>query len=169
MQNAYFNVDKFDLTPAAQKALDADIVDIRARLAEDPHKKFRIRGHASDTGGLGHNGELSASRAKAIKDYMVKNGVPEDALITEADGITDQEVKTGHGVEEGRNRRGTITEEGPSTTPAAATTSVAATGGGPGTQTAAAGSKPPSLPPAPPPPSYSHTAQTVLTGASPSM
>jgi len=57
-------------------------------LAEPRIKKIRIEGHASADGNDAHNLDLSARRARAVRQYFVTKGVPEGKLISEGYGET---------------------------------------------------------------------------------
>jgi outer membrane protein OmpA-like peptidoglycan-associated protein len=60
-----------DLAPRMLARLDAD-----ARwLAANPGKSITVEGHASQVGSAELNQALSESRANAVKDYLVQQGV----------------------------------------------------------------------------------------------
>jgi outer membrane protein OmpA-like peptidoglycan-associated protein len=57
------------------------ILDVVAKtLKSRPHGKLEVAGHASAEGDAAHNQELSASRAKAVRDWLIFRGVPGESL-----------------------------------------------------------------------------------------
>lgn len=57
-------------------------------LLKKPEWQLKISGHTDNVGKAPANMKLSEKRAKAVKAYLVKKGVPEDRLITEWYGQT---------------------------------------------------------------------------------
>ncbi|MBL4604581.1 MAG: OmpA family protein [Flavobacteriaceae bacterium] len=49
---------------------------------------FVVEGHADNTGGVSLNEKLSAKRAAAVRDYLVKNGVDASRLTSKGYGMT---------------------------------------------------------------------------------
>jgi outer membrane protein OmpA-like peptidoglycan-associated protein/tetratricopeptide (TPR) repeat protein len=51
-----------------------------ASMRANPHVRVKISGHTCVVGTVSHNQTLSESRAKAIRDYLVQNGIPTNRL-----------------------------------------------------------------------------------------
>ena len=79
------------------------------RLAEylitESGSKFEIAGHTDSDGSDDANLQLSNDRAKAVKDYLIKRGVPAIQLI--ANGYGEKEPIADNSTKEGKakNRR----------------------------------------------------------------
>ncbi|WP_438020559.1 OmpA family protein [Sorangium sp. So ce315] len=62
-------------------------------------KKIAIEGHASSDGADDHNMKLSDRRAKAVMEYLVQHGIPQDMLTAKGFGetkpIADNETEEG--------------------------------------------------------------------------
>jgi len=77
LHNVYFLFDKTDLKSESRKPLDK-LVKI---LDENPEiKKVRIEGHTDTRGSNAYNKRLSAGRARAVKTYLVENGISKDRI-----------------------------------------------------------------------------------------
>lgn len=70
-RRVYFEFNKADLTPAARRNLD----DLARRLSKAQDvASASISGFADRIGASDYNVQLSARRAAAVRDYLVKNG-----------------------------------------------------------------------------------------------
>lgn len=69
---------------------------------------IQVDGHADRSGPNGYNDNLSFERAKAVREFIVANGIEENKVIIEGHGERTPEVDTADGVREQRNRRVTI-------------------------------------------------------------
>ncbi len=71
LEGVHFEFDKSDITPTAVPILD--------RVAESmnayPEAFFEIAGHTDSVGTFAYNFLLSARRAAAVRDYLIKRGV----------------------------------------------------------------------------------------------
>lgn len=88
--------------PAENKA----VLDLAAeKLAQMPNAKLKITGHTDNTGNYKSNKALSDRRAKAVHDYLVTKGVPDEQL--ETFGASSDEPVASNATEQGRfqNRR----------------------------------------------------------------
>jgi outer membrane protein OmpA-like peptidoglycan-associated protein len=81
--DAFFELDRATLQPAAKAALDTAIARIKASGFEG---NLRITGHTCDLGPDAHNLRLSQRRANAVRDYLVTQGLPAERLIAEGMG-----------------------------------------------------------------------------------
>ena len=67
-----------------------------------------IDGHADRSGSASYNVGLSERRARAVRDEMVRLGVPASAISLEAFGESRPAVQTPDGVREPLNRRAEV-------------------------------------------------------------
>jgi OmpA family protein len=110
----------FDL---GQATLDADDLTVIAAAASEFRSigatRLVVRGHTDTSGNADRNRELSERRARAVADELVRQGVPTDAITTDAVGETELAVQTGDNVVEANNRRVEIAIEQPAPPPPA--------------------------------------------------
>lgn len=71
-----FEFDSVHLTPSAYPVLDK----IAELLISDPYTKLIIEGHSDIVGSEDYNDYLAASRAMAVKSYLVSRGVYPDTV-----------------------------------------------------------------------------------------
>ena len=97
----FFDWDSTKLSTASMNVLE------QARDAYKNKQDARITatGHTDTSGSAAYNMALSLRRANAVKDNMVKLGVPAAAISVVGKGQTDLLVKTADGVREPQNRR----------------------------------------------------------------
>ena len=89
VEDVNFDFDKSILTPKAQEILKRNI----EILHNNPRSQFRIAGYTSASGSDEYNQKLSERRAKAVKDYLVKEGlIAKDRLVTIGFGEADPET-----------------------------------------------------------------------------
>lgn len=78
-----------------QFGFDATALTLRDRLALSDHAAFLklnpeqrliITGHTDATGPEAYNRQLSYRRARAVADYLMDQGVPEDKLVIQGEG-----------------------------------------------------------------------------------
>ena len=84
LRNVYFETNAFVLDPLSYPELDKLV----QMLVDNPELKVEIGGHTDNTGNSQDNMVLSANRAKAVKDYLVKKGVKEGRLSSKGYGST---------------------------------------------------------------------------------
>lgn len=77
-----FASDKSQLLPAAQQRL-SEVA--RALKDSNPNARIVVEGHTDSKGSEDYNLTLSASRAEAVRRYLVSQGVPEERI--EAQGL----------------------------------------------------------------------------------
>ncbi len=97
----FFDWDRSNLS---QQALTT------VRQAADAYKskgsaRITATGHTDTSGPANYNMALSLRRANAVKDALVRDGVPATAITVVGKGETDLLVPTGDGVREPQNRR----------------------------------------------------------------
>ncbi len=85
--NDYARTILFDLGKSSIKEeSEAVLADIIAILQEYPNAKFTVEGHTDSTGSAQLNQNLSQSRALAVRDYLVQNGIDEFRLSAKGYG-----------------------------------------------------------------------------------
>jgi hypothetical protein len=110
----------FDL---GQSTLDAEDLTVIAAAASEFRSvgatRVVVRGHTDTSGNPDRNRELSERRARAVGDELLRQGVPADAIATDAVGESQLAVQTGDNVVEANNRRVEIAIEQPAPPPPA--------------------------------------------------
>jgi len=96
-----FDFDRYDIKPETYPLLN-EVVTI---LKKNPRTKIEIEGHTDNVGSAEYNQRLSEKRAKAVMDYLVKNGIDPERLSDRGYGLTRPVAS--NDTEEGRakNRR----------------------------------------------------------------
>jgi outer membrane protein OmpA-like peptidoglycan-associated protein len=97
----FFDWDSAKLTPQALTAAHEAAEAFRARSAT----RATINGHTDTTGSNAYNMKLSAKRADAVKEALVKEGIPAAAIVVNSSGESGALVPTADQVKEPRNRR----------------------------------------------------------------
>lgn len=87
LSDAFFELDKSQLTPEATAALDTVITTLRTAGYTG---NIRLIGHTCDLGSDEHNQKLSEMRALSVKKYLVETGkLPDEVMIVEGKGETE--------------------------------------------------------------------------------
>jgi OOP family OmpA-OmpF porin len=96
-----FDNNKSNINPQYFHELDNVVTVIK----HNPGVHIEVQGHTSNTGSAAHNLKLSERRAKAVKDYLIRNTQGSGTLTARGYGLT-QPIDTNE-TEEGRanNRR----------------------------------------------------------------
>jgi hypothetical protein len=96
-----FRYDSDELTPEARQALDS----VAKTLREHPQQALEVGGHASAEGTGSYNQDLSTRRARAVRNYLVEQGV--DASLLSFRGYGESRPLAPNSTEPGRilNRR----------------------------------------------------------------
>lgn len=91
----YFDLDKWNIRPDA--AIDlAKLLDV---LEQNPTMKINIRSHTDSRATTIYNKTLSNNRAKATKDWLIKNGINANRLTSEGLGESELTNKCSDGVD----------------------------------------------------------------------
>ena len=84
-RDIFFALDKHNLDERAVSTAN----EIVAWYQAHPETEFILTGHASKEGPHGHNMALSKNRARSVKKFLTKAGVPASALKTDHKGDTE--------------------------------------------------------------------------------
>ncbi len=104
--NEYAKTILFDTGKSTIKSQSAEVLtDIIKILNEYPNSKFTVEGHTDSVGSETLNQRLSDSRANAVKEYLVENGI--DAFRLSALGYGESKPIDSNKTRAGRanNRR----------------------------------------------------------------
>lgn len=78
IQLIYFDYDKAEIRPDQVSRLQADAT----WLKQHPGVKFTVEGHCDDRGSEEYNLSLGDRRANAVKEFLLKQGVPQTSMNT---------------------------------------------------------------------------------------
>src|SRR5579872_1736947 len=110
IQDAYFDYDKHDIRPDAQKNLAADAKTLTDILKDYPTYMLTVEGYFDERVSDEYNLALGEARAKQAKEYLVGLGIPASQLRTVSYGksrpvCTDENEQCWQ-----KNRRAHITQ-----------------------------------------------------------
>ncbi len=97
----FFDWGKPVITRDAASVLD----DAATAFLQGPRGKLRLTGHADRSGPASSNRLSALRRAEAVRDYLVRRGVPRGAMTLVSFGEERPLVVTQDGVREVQNRR----------------------------------------------------------------
>ncbi len=97
----FFDFDKATITPEAARI----IAEASGAAKMGGVTRIHLTGHTDTVGSDKYNMALSLKRAEAVKDSMVRQGVPAEEIAVVGKGKTDLLVPTKDGVREPQNRR----------------------------------------------------------------
>ena len=97
----FFDWDRADLSPQALATIDQAAQAFRTK----GNARITATGHTDRSGPDSYNMALSLRRANAVKDALVRTGVPATAINVIGRGETQPLVQTADGVREPQNRR----------------------------------------------------------------
>ena len=97
----FFELDRSTLTPNGRRVVGEAAQEFQRTGAA----RVALAGHADRSASVAHNERLSERRVEAVRNELVRLGVPGGAISTVAQGETDPLVQTADGVREARNRR----------------------------------------------------------------
>jgi outer membrane protein OmpA-like peptidoglycan-associated protein len=101
LYTVYFESADADITSASKKVLNT----IVKMFKKESKYRLNIEGHTDSEGDDKLNNVLSKKRASIVKDYLVKNGISKDRLVTS--GFGEQKPIADNNTEQGKakNRR----------------------------------------------------------------
>jgi outer membrane protein OmpA-like peptidoglycan-associated protein len=97
----FFDFDRSDITPQALQIIREAASNARGGAVQ----RLNVTGHTDRSGTEQYNQALSVRRANAVKDALVREGVPADAIAVVGRGESQPLVPTPDGVREAQNRR----------------------------------------------------------------
>lgn len=97
MNNLFFNTGEAELLPASINELQRVI-----KILKKHPQRIEIGGHTDNVGSDAFNKNLSEQRAKAVRDYLVENGIPAKQLVIR--GYGKSKPIADNNTEEGRQR-----------------------------------------------------------------
>lgn len=104
LKTIYFDFDQYSIRPDQKAELEHDLAVVKKLVSQG--KKIVIEGHACNSAGSKHyNLHLSENRAKAVKEYFIKNNVPSNKLQTVGRGFEMCIVSEGNKEQQAPNRR----------------------------------------------------------------
>jgi outer membrane protein OmpA-like peptidoglycan-associated protein len=98
--NVFFDFDRSDIDPSARPV----IADAASNAKRGNVTRIQVTGHADRSGPDRYNQRLSERRAQAVRQELIRQGVPADEIVTVGRGESDPAVPTPDGVREPRNR-----------------------------------------------------------------
>jgi outer membrane protein OmpA-like peptidoglycan-associated protein len=96
-----FEFDKAELRPEDRELLSR----VAGILLSSQDYTVSVNGHTDDVGSDSYNQKLSERRAQAVRDYLVKAGVPADVLSVTGHGKALPLVRAGTDAARAKNRR----------------------------------------------------------------
>jgi outer membrane protein OmpA-like peptidoglycan-associated protein len=97
----FFDFDRSNITDTAATTIRQAANDAKAGRST----RIGVTGHADRSGADAYNMALSLRRANAVKDQLVREGVPAAAIAVVGRGESQPLVQTADGVREPQNRR----------------------------------------------------------------
>ena len=101
LNNIFFNTDQHQIQPKSETELKRVIQFMK----ENPEVKIEIAGHTDDIGNAAYNEQLSERRARAVYEYLVKEGVAPERLKAKGYGQVQPVVPNDSDENRQRNRR----------------------------------------------------------------
>jgi len=101
MSDVLFDTGKYTLKPGAREKL----AKIGGIVLAHPGLKLQIEGHTDSIGGDEYNQRLSEDRANSVRDYLVSQGVPADAVTARGFGKTQPVTDNSTAAGRQQNRR----------------------------------------------------------------
>jgi len=97
----FFDFDRALITPTAATTIKQAATDAKAGKST----RLDVTGHADKSGGDAYNMALSLRRGNAVKDQLVREGIPANQIAVVGRGESMPLVQTADGVREPQNRR----------------------------------------------------------------
>ncbi len=97
----FFDFDKADVNQQAQ----ATIRQAATNAKQGGIQRLNVTGHTDRAGTDRYNMALSLRRANAVKQVLIAEGIPADAIVVIGRGESEPLVPTADGVREAQNRR----------------------------------------------------------------
>src|SRR5262249_12987362 len=101
ISDVLFDFNKFTLKPGAREKL----AKVSGILLAYPGLQIQLEGHTDSIGSDEYNQKLSESRAAAVRDYIVGQGVPGNTVTAVGLGKANPVASNDNGAGRQRNRR----------------------------------------------------------------
>ena len=111
IQDAYFDYDKHEIRPDAQKDLTDNAHTLAEILKQYPDYKLTVEGYCDERGSEEYNLALGDARAKQAKEFLVTLGIPGSQLRTVSYGKNKPVCTDANESCWQKNRRAHITQE----------------------------------------------------------
>ena len=98
---AFFGWNRSDLTEMARQI----IAEAAQNFIRAQPPRVAVNGYTDLSGGARYNQALSMRRARSVEAELMRDGVPEAAIVVCGYGVTNPLVPTARGVREAQNRR----------------------------------------------------------------
>ncbi len=85
LRNIFFDYNAFTIRDESE----AELTRLRDLIMENPQIKVEISGHTDNVGGDKYNQDLSENRARAVVEYLVGKGIPNERLIYKGYGKSE--------------------------------------------------------------------------------
>ena len=96
-----FAVNKADLSADAK----AELTEFASQMSDLPDTDITIYGHTDNTGSASVNERLSLKRAKAVADFLIKNGIGQDRIVYEGHSFNEPIASNDTPEGQAQNRR----------------------------------------------------------------
>jgi len=96
-----FAVNKADLSADAK----AELAEFASQMSDLPDTDITIYGHTDNTGSASVNERLSLKRAKAVADFLIKNGIAKDRIVYEGHSFNEPIASNDTPEGQAQNRR----------------------------------------------------------------
>ena len=97
-----FDWNRADINAAGATVLDRVLADAKSKSATT---NISATGYADSSGSEDYNQKLSLKRADAVREYLIKNGMPAEQITVSGRGEADPAVPTAPNTREPANRR----------------------------------------------------------------
>ncbi len=100
--DAFFNFDKANLLPETARGVDELIAKLKSGARAS---KVSVIGHTCNIGSASYNQKLSERRAQAVRDYLIKQGIPADEIEARGEGLRNPKYPNDTAANRRKNRR----------------------------------------------------------------
>lgn len=101
LDNIFFAFDKYDLLPESETELNKVVRFLR----KNPEIRIEIGGHTDNKGSESYNQTLSEKRAKAVRDYLVRQDIAQNRVEYKGYGESQPLVRNNNEENRALNRR----------------------------------------------------------------
>ena len=102
-----FDFDKYHIKPE----YDQVIRNLVQTAGQHKNVKISVVGHTDTVGSANYNFALGGRRAEAVRQTLIKRGIPASQIVAVSSGMNNLKVPTGPGVRKAENRRVRVVRE----------------------------------------------------------